>query len=738
MFQSFTGSSRRPRQVNLSGRNANPFAAADASSGGPQHAIQTAHQDRQHRQQQRQQLNAAKVVQRTWRGHASRRKTKELWRQQWDAAEANATDTTRYQSPAESLARLHMLMLFFSSRNRLDIERLIRYANRQKETLAQQSLHLDASWRQAYLRLETSCLNALSTFSPQERDASADDALLRVLPLTLSQVPEAPGHDFHRYYTALSNRPPNTPSEALRDALHAPLRSGLLPAYQGFVESFLTKPHQVSLLHDLADSLDMSLFTQAASAVSTQLSMPSKSRLWLLGHYIYLIHDPMPSENAAVQFDIVPHIPTIATLLASLADDIAPEAAPVDMGSFAYDKNVLSTGGVRVPLNTFLHTQIQRLVDQRGIRSLLARPRSDPAVTALDSTSDNTQLLAGYALTLLRIFPSRADDIRMWLYLGPSGQAHTGTSIPAIAYFWRGARKTNMFDAVIRDPRATVNLLVPAQPSISSSWQPPNSRRDQQDRTASDWRVMIVFLELYTFVLKIMDDEEFLGGDTGISTRMTNNALPLSDIKDLTMFLKNLGFAMYYHAQEIANAFNPTAVTLTPASLARHFGAPSASADPEPEAKPPQQQAVAGIIGMSLDYLKTLVTGLLRAIYERDSRRQFLPKGHWLMTSRFDMSNFIQAVVGEEERRRQLESQDEEDGDDDSDSEASVWTLSHSGRAQNRHRHMERDQRRASRKRYLQVVAPRLEILQNMPFLIPFEVRVEVFREFVRLDQVGT
>ena len=48
----------------------------------------------------------------------------------------------------------------------------------------------------------------------------------------------------------------------------------------------------------------------------------------------------------------------------------------------------------------------------------------------------------------------------------------------------------------------------------------------------------------------------------------------------------------------------------------------------------------------------------------------------------------------------------------------------------------ERVNRRASRKRYLQAVAPRLEILQNMPFLIPFETRVEIFREFVRLDQM--
>lgn len=34
----------------------------------------------------------------------------------------------------------------------------------------------------------------------------------------------------------------------------------------------------------------------------------------------------------------------------------------------------------------------------------------------------------------------------------------------------------------------------------------------------------------------------------------------------------------------------------------------------------------------------------------------------------------------------------------------------------------------------MQAVAPRLEILQNMPFFIPFTTRVKIFREFVHLD----
>jgi len=131
----------------------------------------------------------------------------------------------------------------------------------------------------------------------------------------------------------------------------------------------------------------------------------------------------------------------------------------------------------------------------------------------------------------------------------------------------------------------------------------------------------------------------------------------------------------------------------------------------------------------------------LRAIYERDSRRNFLPPGHWLMTSRFDMTNFIDAVVEEEERRHEVQ----ENGDDMMEDEPEpVQTLRRAsglvgtGHTQRIRRleQMQRQQRAIAHRRHLQAVAPRLEILQNMPFLIPFETRVKIFRRFVNMDQI--
>lgn len=122
------------------------------------------------------------------------------------------------------------------------------------------------------------------------------------------------------------------------------------------------------------------------------------------------------------------------------------------------------------------------------------------------------------------------------------------------------------------------------------------------------------------------------------------------------------------------------------------------------------------------------------------SRRKFLPDSHWLMTNRFDMEGFIPAVVGEEENRHQL--QDDEEDEDQVDLMNDTYEpspgLVGTGRAQQTRRieALRRRQQQAARRKQLEAVAPRLEILRNMPFFIPFHTRVQIFREFIFRDQM--
>ena len=120
-----------------------------------------------------------------------------------------------------------------------------------------------------------------------------------------------------------------------------------------------------------------------------------------------------------------------------------------------------------------------------------------------------------------------------------------------------------------------------------------------------------------------------------------------------------------------------------------------------------------------------------------------MPKNHWLMTKYFEMDRFIAAVVAEEEEKHKIEvsyeadgeaKNDEQDDDTDGDEHYLIGTQ-HTQQIRNAAR-LRRQQQKASREKYLQSVTPRLEILQNMPFFIPFATRVQIFRQFVALDQI--
>lgn len=119
------------------------------------------------------------------------------------------------------------------------------------------------------------------------------------------------------------------------------------------------------------------------------------------------------------------------------------------------------------------------------------------------------------------------------------------------------------------------------------------------------------------------------------------------------------------------------------------------------------------------------------------SRRKFLPRDHWLMTDRFDMEGFIPAVVREEEKRHEIQARSGDAEEFDPDDEMAPHDPVGTGHARRimRQERLRRHQQRLARGRALAALAPRLEILRNMPFFIPFATRVQIFREFIFTDQ---
>ncbi|KAH8114432.1 HECT-domain-containing protein [Phellopilus nigrolimitatus] len=112
---------------------------------------------------------------------------------------------------------------------------------------------------------------------------------------------------------------------------------------------------------------------------------------------------------------------------------------------------------------------------------------------------------------------------------------------------------------------------------------------------------------------------------------------------------------------------------------------------------------------ISWEGVRDKVTKLLQAIHARDSRRPFTPPDHWLISSQLDMTSFVDAAVYEEQALS-------------TDEDASPSTR-HGGRALS--------------KRQLAHLSPRLGVLNNIPFAIPFATRVEIFRQFVVNDMIA-
>ena len=170
MFPSFTGSARPKRQVNLSGRNNNPFIAhsgprTSSATQTTQNALAQAQQERYLRQQEREKPPAAIKIQRTWRGHSVRKQTAQEWRQEWDAQENRAQGVeaaTRYLSREECFSQLRLLNRFATVSFGADVERLHHFSQKYM-SLVQKESSLNPEWTYPQLALAKKVMEIFRT-----------------------------------------------------------------------------------------------------------------------------------------------------------------------------------------------------------------------------------------------------------------------------------------------------------------------------------------------------------------------------------------------------------------------------------------------------------------------------------------------------------------------------------------------------------------------------------------------
>lgn len=780
MFQTFTGNSRRPRQVNLSGRNQNPFAK-HGSPQGSSNTVAVAQQNRLERQQERARVQAVTNLQRTWRGYKARKQLRLAQRKEWDDDEQRGLHTSEdapaYVSDECAYQQIVRLLYFMDVRDSTDQKRLERaYKRLVGRIRGNHNACVGGPWPMVYLRLQNTCLNGLQR---AERDRDIWVFWEQVLAFTTEAIPDLTAKNAQRYYLTLRDALSLT-ATIPSTLIVAPLKhlgSFTELAYQSLAVYILTTPKLAQKLEQtkatglpleqLAENLNCKLLTSAMSSLiqvegnvsailyrpvarpeSRQLDAAElvQSCAWLVAQVVYFHRYALGFGNPE-RFASDPSFTfVVCALLSVIGNNIPQDGTPLD--GDVHNSSLLSRRG----FDQFVLDQLDALVNQKAIASLISQMNVRPLQERNISTSpvqrgDQIRALATYILTLLRLYPNRGDDIRMWLYVGSSANVSGDGDFSgqtAVKFFWQASRNTSVFRSIYSDPRTAIALLKPKTSATPSQFNRGSSTHHPASSIEDEWQIILLFVEMYSFVLKVMDDEEFFSYDAGApenaprtDTNGRRNSLRLNEIMILSTFLKHLGFTMYYNAADISG----TREEESSKDIRSLFKPPSPH-----DAKAPrfgrQNQSVSAS-GVNLDYLKGAVTGLLRSIYERDSRRSFMPKDHWLMTERFDMTSFIDAVVEEEERRHQVQ-EAEADDENDGDSADDHWDVTRlpglvgTGHAQQLQKleNLRRQQRKESRKRYLQAVAPRLEILQNMPFLIPFTTRVQIFRRFVHLDQL--
>ncbi len=669
MFQSFTGNSRRPRQVNLSGRNTNPFAATSATrqpstTQGAQNALVQAQQERLLRQQERDRLNAVKALQRIWRGHHHRHEVKSQWRREWDYRESadsndgrvlarpcgDATQVSHvdaYSSAEDCLSQLRLLLQFASARSPVDRRRICRFAGRFCSSLETFPDALTGDkWVITLQRLGRLCLETLKqSMSALGGDDERDDLLALLIKLS-AIIPEKLARYSQNYYAtlgALTARPHCKPETSRHDqillesavlGLLQSKSSATVSAYAGFASEYLTVPDlpsQLGRLDTIAEGIDYNTLATALTTIILSSNETDVTRhktneelLWLLAYFIFFRRWQHGPTNTAVEAPHAEYISVISRLLSYLADEIGARIDLPDDLQRSFNGVSSRTQHMDLPLPGFVRSEILTLVNQHNISSLLTHSELISMSKVWKSQgSEQASAVASYALMLLRGFPRRRDDIRMWLLLGSTSSRSISdgsmeNSIPAIKYFWRSASTSRVYELIRREPGAALSLLRTETADAGSRTALSRVGYGSKDR---EWRILLLFLELYTLALRLMDDEEFFAGGTSSSAEKPSwtraSALTLGQVKDLTVFLKNLAFTMYWNAAElsgpgtletkvgIANYFSPS----NDSSLGSRTNEPSSDGD---------MVSIAGVAGMTVNYIKGMVTGLLRMIYERE------------------------------------------------------------------------------------------------------------------------
>ncbi|KAF8580133.1 HECT-domain-containing protein [Ramaria rubella] len=328
-----------------------------------------------------------------------------------------------------------------------------------------------------------------------------------------------------------------------------------------------------------------------------------------------------------------------------------PKQAAIDSDSGSEDEAAMDVD-VQGP-SQVTQTEPAVSLDTRTLSRLTVLTTPAHLSSLLVATSHSSMAREQFFRFVLRLtvtIPNKRDHI--WTMLSISSSGGSGL----VRECWRGYVRSSHLGKVEGEGAAKALM----DPLYATAWPP-----------------LLFLISLYTHSLLTIGDDEFFSLSSS-STTTPRNPLTIDDLIVFSRQLLHIAFPLY--------CFDDQAKV--------------------------KEKGPSGV-GFTWEKVRELVSGCLKGIHARDSRRSFTPPGHWLITSQLDLHSFVEAAVIEEQEL--------------SSTEAVPTTTPFA-----RHR------RSGLSPRQLAHISPRLGILNNIPFAIPFEVRVEIFRHFVRNDYERT
>ncbi|KAJ3743655.1 HECT-domain-containing protein [Lentinula detonsa] len=371
------------------------------------------------------------------------------------------------------------------------------------------------------------------------------------------------------------------------------------------------------------------------------------------------------------------------------------------------------------------------IIDSRTLKRLLTLPSLAHITSVLDvskSLSSSRYHLITFISAVCGVWPSKQNDILIHLWSWNGGGL--------VREIWRGWVRGGGLGSnlVSSEPQSTDRMdldgsspsisfrsshLEPLRPVITQSAKlrgaAPNADEDS-------WAPLLLLADLYSHGLMTMGDDEFFSSSTTMeagSSAAHRNPLTLDEISTFTRQLLNIAWVLWMYVVELGN--EPSSSSFTPTV-------------PIPRVR------------LSWLEIREKVTKCLLAINARDARKPFMPPGGWLvlndgvslpesndgstraedMRLTPEMAGFVEAAIFEAQELMNDSEPSSEDVPIDSVSSPLRGLRSHASIASS-----------AYSKRKLNYLSPRLGVLNNIPFAIPFHVRVAIFRNFIHMDIVG-